>query len=82
VTGMKRIGEKFKEYDSDNLVLVTVVGEQPLGQDAHQYYDDLVKKLRPPTSRSTCAVTRAVPSATSRLPRFARLWRTRSRRRG
>ncbi len=23
VTGMKHIGEKFKEYDSDNLVLVT-----------------------------------------------------------
>jgi putative drug exporter of the RND superfamily len=43
---MKRIGEKFKEYDSDTLVLVTLVGEQPLGQDAHQYYDDLVKKLR------------------------------------
>lgn len=46
VTGMKRIGAKFKEYDSDNLVLVTLVGEQPLGQDAHQYYDDLVNKLR------------------------------------
>ena len=46
VTGMKRIGEKFEEYDSDNLVLVTLVGEKPLGQDAHQYYDDLVKKLQ------------------------------------
>jgi putative drug exporter of the RND superfamily len=45
VTGMKHIGAKFKEYDSDNLVLVTLVGEQPLGQDAHQYYDDLVNKL-------------------------------------
>ena len=49
VTGMKHIGEKFKEYDSDNLVLVTLVGEKPLGQDAHQYYDDLVKKLRQDT---------------------------------
>ena len=37
VTGMKHIGEKFKEYDSDNLVLVTLVGDKPLGQDAHQY---------------------------------------------
>ena len=46
VTGMKHIGEKFKEYDSDNLVLVTLVGDKPLGQDAHQYYDDLVKKLQ------------------------------------
>lgn len=45
VTGMKHIGEKFKEYDSDNLVLVTLVGDKPLGQDAHHFYDDLVKKL-------------------------------------
>jgi RND superfamily putative drug exporter len=110
VTGMKHIGEKFKEYDSDNLVLVTLVGEKPLGEDAHHYYDDLVKKLqqdtqhvehalnfwgsdsrprvsratttRLPTSRSTCAATRAAPSATSRLTRFARSSRTQSRRRG
>ena len=49
VTGMKHIGEKFKEYDSDNLVLVTLVGDKPLGQDAHRYYDDLVKKLQQDT---------------------------------
>lgn len=46
VTGMKHIGEKFKEYDSDNLVLVTLVGDKPLGEDAHRYYDGLVKKLQ------------------------------------
>jgi len=46
VTGMKHIGDKFKEYDSDNLVLVTLVGDKPLGQDAHRYYDDLVAKLK------------------------------------
>lgn len=46
VTGMKHIGEKFKEYDSDNLVLVTIVGDKPLGQDAHRYYDELVEKLK------------------------------------
>ncbi|WP_297776185.1 MMPL family transporter, partial [Mycobacterium sp.] len=46
VTGMKHIGEKFKEYDSDNLVLVTLVGDKPLGEDAHRYYDDLVKKIQ------------------------------------
>lgn len=49
VTGMKHIGEKFKEYDSDNLVLVTLVGDKPLGEDAHRYYDDLVKKLQQDT---------------------------------
>ena len=50
---MKHIGQKFKEYDSDNLVLVTLVGEQPLGQDAHQYYDDLVKKLQQDNATSS-----------------------------
>lgn|GEM_PF-2638971 len=43
VTGMKHIGEKFKEYDSDNLVLVTLVGDKVRGQEAHRYYDELVK---------------------------------------
>lgn len=46
VTGMKHIGEKFKEYDSDNLVLVTLVGDKPLGEDAHRFYDGLVEKLK------------------------------------
>jgi RND superfamily putative drug exporter len=46
VSGMKKIGEKFKEYDSDNLALVTLVGEHELGEDAHKYYDDLVHRLK------------------------------------
>ncbi|MFZ0715017.1 MMPL family transporter, partial [Mycobacterium sp.] len=46
VTGMKHIGEKFKEYDSDNLVLVTLVGDKPLGADAHKFYDELVTKIQ------------------------------------
>lgn len=49
VTGMKHIGQKFKEYDSDNLVLVTLVGDKPLGPDAHRYYDELVRKLKQDT---------------------------------
>jgi RND superfamily putative drug exporter len=49
VSGMKRIGLKFKEYDSDNLVLVTLVGEHELGEDAHRYYDGLVRQLRQDT---------------------------------
>lgn len=46
VSGMKLIGQKFKEYDSDNLVLVTLVGDHELGEDAHKYYDDLVRRLK------------------------------------
>jgi RND superfamily putative drug exporter len=46
VSGMKKIGQKFKEYNSDNLVLVALVGEDELGGDAHKYYDDLVRQLK------------------------------------
>ncbi|ETZ56495.1 MMPL family protein [Mycobacterium avium MAV_120809_2495] len=53
VTGMKHIGEKFKEYDSDNLVLVTLVGDKPLGEDAHRFYDGLVEKLKQDRTSST-----------------------------
>jgi RND superfamily putative drug exporter len=49
VYGMKDIGKKFKEYDSDNLAIVVLVGEDELGKDAHKYYDDLVKKLQQDT---------------------------------
>jgi len=50
VSGMKHIGQKFKEYDSDNLVLVTLVGNKDLGEDAHRYYDNLVRKLKQDTA--------------------------------
>jgi RND superfamily putative drug exporter len=49
VYGMKWIGQKFNEYDSDNLAIVVLVGEDKLGDDAHDYYDDLVKKLEKDT---------------------------------
>jgi putative drug exporter of the RND superfamily len=49
VAGMKRIGQKFQEYNSDNLVLVTLVGDHELGEDAHKYYDELVQKLQQDT---------------------------------
>ncbi len=45
VSGMKRIGQVFEEYDSDNIAMVTLVGDDTLGDDAHKYYDELVDKL-------------------------------------
>ena len=41
----KRIGEVFQEFDSDSAAMVVLEGDQPLGADAHRYYDTLVERL-------------------------------------
>ena len=43
---MTRIGKDFKESDSDSLAMIVLEGQQPLGDDAHQYYAELVRELR------------------------------------
>ena len=35
-----RIGEVFKESNSDSVAMIVLEGEQPLGEDAHKYYDE------------------------------------------
>jgi putative drug exporter of the RND superfamily len=47
---MKRMGETFKESDSDSVAMIVVEGDAPLGDDAHTYYDDLVRQLRADTT--------------------------------
>lgn len=39
---MKHIGKVFKEFDSDSAAMIVLEGEQPLGADAHAYYDVLI----------------------------------------
>jgi RND superfamily putative drug exporter len=43
---MKRMGANFKEFNSNSTVMVVVEGQQPLGPDAHQYYDEIIRKLK------------------------------------
>lgn len=43
---MKHIGRVFKESDSDSSAMVVLEGDQPLGDTAHRYYAELVKKFR------------------------------------
>ncbi len=43
---MKRMGANFGEFDSNSTVMIIVEGQQPLGDDAHRYYDQIVAKLR------------------------------------
>ena len=46
----KRVGKVFGEYDTDSLVTIVLEGEQPLGDDAHRFGDDLVERLRADTA--------------------------------
>ncbi len=41
----KQIGKVFQEFDSDSSAMIVLEGDQPLGAEAHHYYDGLVQKL-------------------------------------
>ncbi|WP_319447646.1 MULTISPECIES: MMPL family transporter [unclassified Mycobacterium] len=43
---MKLMGGNFKEFDSNSTVMVVIEGQQPLGPDAHKYYDEIIRKLQ------------------------------------
>ncbi|HEY2500158.1 MAG TPA: RND family transporter [Mycobacterium sp.] len=42
---MKHIGRVFKESDSNASAMIVFESDQPLGDEAHGYYADLIKKL-------------------------------------
>ncbi|WP_292988591.1 MMPL family transporter [Mycobacterium sp.] len=42
----KRVGEVFKEYNTNSNVMIVLEGDRPLGADAHAYYDQIVRELR------------------------------------
>jgi RND superfamily putative drug exporter len=41
----KRIGNVFGEFDSDSAAMIVLEGDQPLGADAHRYYDELIRRV-------------------------------------
>ena len=43
---MANMGRLFQESDSDAIAMIILEGDEPLGEDAHDYYDGLVDKLR------------------------------------
>jgi putative drug exporter of the RND superfamily len=45
----KRIGQVFHEFDSDSEAMVVLEGDQPLGESAHEYYDELLKRIEADT---------------------------------
>ncbi|MFZ0902364.1 MAG: MMPL family transporter [Mycobacterium sp.] len=45
VIATKHVGEVFGEYKSNSSVMIVLEGQNPLGNAAHTYYDQIVKKL-------------------------------------
>jgi RND superfamily putative drug exporter len=45
----KRVGHDFHEFDSNSAAMIVLEGDQPLGADAHHYYDGLIQKLEADT---------------------------------
>ena len=45
VVATKRMGAVFNEYKSNSSVMIVLEGQNPLGDSAHAYYDQIVKKL-------------------------------------
>ncbi|MDA4106732.1 RND family transporter [Mycolicibacterium holsaticum] len=43
---MMNIGAVFKEFDSDSTAMVVLEGQDKLGDSAHEYYDQIVAKLK------------------------------------
>jgi putative drug exporter of the RND superfamily len=46
---MARLGQDFKESNSGALAMIVLEGDRPLGQQDHQYYDELVRRLEADT---------------------------------
>ncbi|TPG37128.1 RND family transporter [Mycolicibacterium hodleri] len=49
VISMQHIGSTFKEFKSNSSVMIVLEGQDKLGQESHDYYDELVKKLEADT---------------------------------
>ncbi|SKH80060.1 Putative membrane protein, MmpL [Mycobacteroides abscessus subsp. massiliense] len=45
----KHIGQKYHESDSDSMAMIVLESDDPLGEGAHQYYDNLVLALQADT---------------------------------
>jgi putative drug exporter of the RND superfamily len=43
---MKRMSADFNENNSESVAMIVLEGQQPLGDDVHQYYDRLIRQLQ------------------------------------
>ena len=49
IQAMRHIGKVFGEFDSDSAAMIVLEGDQPLGADAHHFYDDPGPELQQDT---------------------------------
>ncbi|MFV0493817.1 RND family transporter [Mycobacterium sp.] len=47
---MREIGRAFDEGDTDSFGMVVLESDTPLGDDAHRYYDEVIRRLRADTT--------------------------------
>ncbi len=45
VIAMQRVGKVFEEFTSDSSAMIVLEGEQPLGNEAHEFYNQMIQKL-------------------------------------
>jgi RND superfamily putative drug exporter len=50
IKAMMRIGELFKESNTDSVAMLVLEGQRPLGDAAHHYYDNLIHQLNADTA--------------------------------
>lgn len=46
VKAMARTGQVFQESNSDSVAMIILEGQQPLGDEAHKYYGELIRQLK------------------------------------
>lgn len=47
---MKHVGQVFDEFDSNSSAMIVLEGDQPLGDEAHKFYDQMIDKLKADTT--------------------------------
>lgn len=50
VIAMHRMGNVFQESTSDSFAMLVMEGQQELGEEAHTYYDGLIRELKSDTT--------------------------------
>jgi putative drug exporter of the RND superfamily len=43
---LERMGSLFGESESDSVAMIVLESDQPLGDEAHRYYDELIRQLK------------------------------------
>ncbi|KUI42148.1 hypothetical protein AU197_06465 [Mycobacterium sp. IS-1590] len=46
IEATQRMNEHFEEAKTGSVAMIVLEGQQPLGEDAHRYYDELIRQLR------------------------------------